>query len=164
MSTRVRAAVVRYLPVLAGAVLVAGIVAFAVTRLDRGTSTLPHRRAPLAAAERRVALEFIDTAVARRDLARGWDVVAPELKQGMSRAAWETGTIPVVPYPVAEARVVLHTTYSFTDVGRLDVTFVPHAGTAASAATFTLDLRNVGGRWLVSGWLPSSTVRPHQGK
>jgi hypothetical protein len=156
----VRGLLDKFAPWIAGAVLVAGVVALAVTRLDRGAAAPPHRKAPLEAAERRVALEFVATAVARRDLARAWDIVAPELKQGMSRDEWQTGTIPVVPYPVAQAQTVLRAVKSFTDTGELHVSFVPHVGTNARAATFTLDLRKQGGRWLVSAWLPTSTVTP----
>jgi hypothetical protein len=43
------------------------------------------------------------------------------------------------------------------------VTFVPHAGTKAAAATFLLGLRNVDGHWLASAWQPSSPVAPHKG-
>jgi hypothetical protein len=153
----------KWAPWIAGAVLVAGVVAFAVTRLDRGTATPPHRKAPLEAAERRVALEFVATAVARHDLARAWDLVATELKQGMSRDEWKTGTIPIVPYPVAQARTMIRPLSSFTDTGQLRVTFVPHAGTKARPATFTLELRKQGGRWLVSAWLPTSAVLPPTG-
>jgi len=154
----------RWAPWLAGAVLVAGVVAFTVTRLDRGASTPPHVKAPLAAAERRVALEFVATAVARRDLARAWDIVAPELKQGMSRDEWNTGTIPIVPYPVAQARTLIRPVSSFSDTGELRVTFVPHPGASVRPASFTLGLRKEGGRWLVSVWVPSSTVAPRSGK
>lgn len=157
-------AIEKWAPWVAGAVLVAGIVAFAVTRLDSGTSTPPHRKAPLSAEERRVALEFVSTAVGRRDLPRAWELAAPELKQGMSRDEWNTGTIPVVPYPVAQARTLLRAVNSFTDAGELRVTFVPRAGATTHAATFTLQLRKLDGRWLVSAWVPASSVAPASGK
>jgi hypothetical protein len=81
----------------------------------------------------------------------------------MSLDEWKTGTIPVVPYPVAEANVTLKPVNSFTDVAQLRVTFVPRAGTKAEAATFLLGLRNVDGHWLASAWQPSSPVAPHKG-
>jgi len=121
-------------------------------------------RNPLVAAERRVAYEFLDTAVARKQLERAWSIVTPELKQGMSLDEWKTGTIPVVPYPVAEAKVVLRVVDSFTDTARLRVTFLPRPGAKAQSASFSLDLRNVGGRWLVSSWQPSSVIGPPAGK
>ncbi|HEV7133535.1 MAG TPA: hypothetical protein VGN27_07400 [Gaiellaceae bacterium] len=157
-------AIEKWAPWVAGAVLVAGIVAFAVTRLDNGASTPPHRKAPLSAAERRVALEFVTAAVGRSDLPRAWDLAAPELKQGMSRDEWNAGTIPVVPYPVAQARTLLRPISSFTDTGELRVTFVPRAGAATRPAAFTLDLRKLDGRWLVSAWVPASSIGPASGK
>jgi hypothetical protein len=151
---------------LGAAVLVAGIAAYAVTRHNGSTATptLPHRAAPLVTEERTIAREFVDTAVARKQLARAWGIVAPELKQGMSLDEWKTGTIPVVPYPVHQAQASFHVVNSFTDTARIQVTFTPRAGTKAQPATFTLDLRNVGGHWLVSAWQPSGTIRPHKGK
>jgi hypothetical protein len=151
---------------LAAAVLIAGIAAYAVTRHDGSTATpaLPHRAAPLVAEERTIAREFIDTAVARKQLERAWTIVAPELKQGMSLDEWKTGTIPVVPYPADQAQASFHVVSSFTDTARLQMTFTPRAGTRAQPATFTLDLRKVGGHWLVSAWQPSATIGPHNGK
>jgi hypothetical protein len=160
-----KAAVERYAPWLAAAVLIAGIAAFAVTRHSGPGSTPapPHRAAPFAAAERNVAHEFVETAVARMQLERAWEIAAPELKQGMSLDRWKTGTIPVVPYPVDQAHPIYHVLNSFTDTARIQVTFTPRVGSKVRAATFALDLRNVDGRWLVSAWQPTSTVVPHKG-
>ena len=156
----------RWAPWLAAAVLVAGVVSFAVVKLTGSSSTSPppHRASRLSAAELNLAYSFLDTAVARKDLGRAWGLVTPELKQDMSLAEWKTGTIPVVPYPVSQANVGMSTVESFTDTASLHVAFTPRPHTAASPATFTLDLQNVHGRWLVSGWQPSSTVAPHSGK
>jgi hypothetical protein len=156
----------RWAPWIAAAVLVAGIVAYAVTRLSDSTPAAapPHRTAPLAAVERKTAIEFIDTAVARKHLDRAWEITAPELKQNMSLAEWETGTIPVVPYPVDQAVAHLKVVSSFTDTAQIQVDFLPRTGTKAQAASFRLGLRNVDGKWLVSSWLPSAVVVPPKGK
>jgi hypothetical protein len=161
----VRARVERWAPWLAGAVLIAGIAAFAITRLDHASSTPapPHRAAPLTAAARRVAVAFVDTAVARKHLDRAWTIVAPELKQGMSLDEWKTGSIPVVPYPVGEAHVTLKVVNSFTDTAQLHVNFSPRAGSKAPPAVFSLGLRKVDGSWLASAWQPTSTVVPPKG-
>lgn len=160
-----RALADRWLPWVAAAVLVAGIAAFAITHFDKSSPAPPppHRAAKLTAAELQVAYAFLDTAVARKHLDRAWGLVAPELKQGMSLDEWKTGTIPVVPYPVGEANVTLKPVNSFTDVAQLRVTFVPRAGTKATAATFLLGLRKVDGHWLASTWQPSSPLAPHKG-
>jgi hypothetical protein len=156
----------RWAPWIAGAVLIGGIVVFAVTKLtdSKPAAPLPHRAAPLAAAERRVATEFVDTAVARKNLDRAWQITAPELKQGMSLDEWKTGTIPVIPYPVAKAHVRYSVVNSFTDTAQINVAFVPRAGTTATAAAFRLVLRKAKGAWLVSSWLPTSTIVPPKGK
>jgi hypothetical protein len=155
----------RWAPWVAVAVLVAGIVTYAVTKLSDSSPAAapPHRAVPLAAVERTVAREFIDTAVARKNLDRAWDIVAPELKQDMSLDEWRTGTIPVVPYPVDQAVARLKVVSSFTDTAQLVVSFLPRTGTRAKAASFRLDLRKVDGKWLVSSWLPSAAIVPPKG-
>jgi hypothetical protein len=161
----VRVFVERRAPWIAAAVLVAGIAAFGITRLTHHSSpaALPHRAAPLTAAERRVTYVFLGTAVARKHLDQAWKIVAPELKQGMSLEEWKTGTIPVVPYPVGDAHAMLHVVNSFTDTAQVRVTFVPRPGSKVGGATFTLGLRNIDGQWLASTWQPTSSIAPHQG-
>ena len=156
----------RWVPWLAAAVLVAGVVSFAVVKLTGSSpaSPAPHRAARLSTAETKLAFAFLDTAVARENLGRAWGLVTPELKQGMSLAEWETGMIPIVPYPVAEANVGMTTVESFTDVASLRVEFSPLPHTPARPAAFTLDLQNVDGRWLVSGWQSTSAIVPGSGK
>jgi hypothetical protein len=137
------------------AVLVAGVATFAVSRLDRGEAT--PRPAPLDPAARRVALEFVHTAVARRDLARAWHLAAPELRGDMTLEEWKTGTIPVVPYPVAKARVLLRTASSFTDEADLDVGMI---GPGSKTGEFRLGLQRIDGHWLVSSWAPVGSAHP----
>jgi hypothetical protein len=152
----------KWAPWVAGAVLVAGVASYAAVHFT-GSDAPPHEKSKLLPVERRVALEFVHSAVARKNLARAWEISAPELREGTTREEWLSGTLRVVPYPVAKAHVVLHTVSSFTDVARLTVTFVPNAGTDAEQQTFLLDLRNVDGQWLVSAWQPSEAIRPHEG-
>jgi hypothetical protein len=144
-------------------VLIAGVASFATVRFTGGDSAPPHEKSKLLPVERRVALEFVHAAVARKNLARAWEISAPELRSGTTREEWLAGTLRVVPYPVAKASVLLQTVSSFTDVARLNVTFVPKPGTDARSQTFLLDLRNVDGSWLVSAWQPTEAVRPHKG-
>ena len=155
----------RYAPWLAGLVLVAGVAAYTAVHFTGGSTPKPppHVRSTLLPVERRIALEFVHTAVARKNLARAWDIAAPELKGGTTREEWLAGTMPVVPYPVAKANVALRVVDSFEDVAHLNVVFTPKPGTDASQQTFELDLRNDGKRWLVSVWQPAATIRPRSG-
>ncbi len=154
----------RWAPWIAGAVLVAGIVVFAVGRLTSGGSSAAARPVPLSPEARAVAREFVDTAVARRRLGRSYDLVGPALKQGMSRTEWEGGTIPVVPYPVSESVARFRVNGSYTDHALLEVDFYPRPKSTAKAGAFTLGLEKLAGRWLVAEWAPRTAVGARGGK
>jgi hypothetical protein len=47
----------------------------------------------------RTAQKFIQTAVLRSDVGAAWALVTPHVRGGLTRAQWNTGNIPVVPYP-----------------------------------------------------------------
>lgn len=47
----------------------------------------------------RAAQKFIQTAVLRNDVGAAWALVTPHVRAGLTRAQWNTGSIPVVPYP-----------------------------------------------------------------
>ena len=151
----------RWAPWLSGAVLVAGICAYAVTRLASGGGTaVPQNTVPLDPQARAVAREFVATAVARKDLPRAWTLVAPRLKQGLTLAQWKTGTIPVQPYPVAAAAARYTVQTSYPASAALRVTFVPPPASSTPASAFVLELQRIHGRWLVSSWTPLSVLRP----
>ena len=153
----------RWAPWVAALVLVAGIAAFAVTRFDGGGSspaTAAAQTVPLAPAATAVAREFVATAVARKNLTRAWAIAAPELRQGMTLAEWKTGTIPVQPYPVAQAVARYTTQTSTADAAVLRVSFLPPPASSTPAGDFVITLTRVGGRWLVASWAPRSVVGP----
>jgi len=89
------------------AVLVIGVAAYSATRLvgggSSGTTTTSQASVPLDPKARAVAEAFVATAVARKDLAKSWELASPELRGDLTRADWLTGTIPVQPYPVDKA-------------------------------------------------------------
>jgi hypothetical protein len=149
----------RLLSLIPAVVLVAGIAAFAATRLG-GTSPAPAaaRAAPVDPAAVQVAHVFLSTAVARKNLDAAYEIVAPDLKEGMTPKEWETGTIPVVPYPVAEAKTQLKPLASFTDSALFQVTFTPLPASTAKPGAFVLSERKVGGQWLVDSWTAKSSI------
>jgi hypothetical protein len=135
---------------------------------DPGSPTAPGgsyyvepKRAPFTAADRRavrpVLRDFIRSAVARQDVARSWDLSAPSLREGVSRAQWNRGDIPVVPYPAADRGLGTwsYVEYSYTDAVGLEVFLFPKPGSGYSALTADVELvREKDGRWLVDYWLP----------
>ena len=150
----------RWAPWLSGAVLVAGVCAYAVTRFASGGSTVTPKTVPLDPQARAVARAFVATAVARKDLARAWTLAAPEMKQGLTLAQWKTGSIPVQPYPVAKAAVRYTVQTSLSGLASLRVSFLPPPASSTPAGDFTITLQRLHGRWLVASWTPQSVVRP----
>jgi len=119
------------------------------------------KRAPFTAEDRRavrpVLKKFIETAVARNDVSAAWDVSAPNLKEGLTRKQWNTGDIPVVPYPAANRGLGTwsYVEYSYTNAVGLEVFVFPQPGSGYSAMTADVELvKDRQGRWLVDYWLP----------
>jgi hypothetical protein len=174
----------RWLPWLAGTVLVAGIAvgvislfglwntakvvppSGAITRIQR---PVVEKKVTLSPDVRRVAGRFILTAVARRNLGESYDLVGPQLKAGLTRAQWLTGNIPVVPYPVNLLKITpMKVDYSYKDHALLEVALLPKDGSKVNGAKlkpqlFYLELRAYGKgparRWLVTDWVPRGA--PH---
>ena len=111
-----------------------------------------------------VAARFLETAVARRHVDESWRLVTPELRQGLTRAQWASGSIPVVPFPIREARWKLD--YSFRNALGFQVALFPPQGSDVGATVFNLDLRAVGRgkkrQWLVDGFTPAGRAAAPQ--
>jgi hypothetical protein len=126
----------------------------------------PQVKAPLAPEARRVAIRFIQTAVAREHLDEAWDLVGPNLRGGMTKAQWTTGNNPVVPFPIAKLDVAPYKVdESFEDSALLEVALLPRAGSGVRAQIFFLELKKLGtggqARWVVDNWVPrASAVTP----
>jgi hypothetical protein len=175
---------VRRVSWVAGLVLVAGVVAFAVvfignTGESRETplSNQPAPNAnqvkrptvPLDQAARTVAGEFILTAVQRdvpsaelrKNLAKAWKIVHPEspLRDcGGHRCTykeWLSGDIPVQPYPAgALDKASFAIEESYPDQAVLQVALLPKDGSEVRGQIFWISLKKVNGEWLVDEWSP----------
>jgi hypothetical protein len=114
---------------------------------------------PLTAAARAdvlaVAQRFLTSAVVRDGVSDSWELTHPELRQGMTRQQWESGDIPVVPYPVDTARWRLG--YSQEGVVGLEVYVLPQDGSRVRPMVFDMEVKAEGRRWLVSNWAPRVT-------
>ena len=94
---------------------------------------------------------FIATAVTRDDPAASWTLVTPRMREGITRKEWNSGDLPVVPYPV-EIPEQLDWTVVTSYPGDLTVDLVlqPKRGSKRGAASFFVEMkRNREGRWLV---------------
>ena len=103
------------------------------------------------------AANFVTHAVARRKVELAYDLVGPDLKGGMTRAQWREGTIPVVPFPVREARWKVE--YSYSDALGLQVLLLPTSNSKLRPAVFAMELTPTGGEtaggWQVASWAPT---------
>ena len=72
------------------------------------------------------------------------------------------GEIPVVPYPVAQARWKLD--YTYADAVGLQVLLFPEAGSGMRPNLFLMELKPTGDpahrRWVVDSWTPSGVANP----
>jgi hypothetical protein len=108
------------------------------------------------------AANFVKTAVARQNVDGSWLLVSAALKEGFTRAEWRQGAIPVVPYPVEQARWKLE--YSYADAVGLQVLLYPKAGSGLRPNLFLMELKPAGDvkhrRWVVDSWTPSGVANP----
>jgi hypothetical protein len=103
------------------------------------------------------AANFVTHAVARREVEEAYDLTAPSLRGGLTRAQWRSGAIPVVPFPVEEARWKL--AFSDEDAIGLQVLLFPRARSGLRPELFNMELAASGKgakqRFLVTSWSPS---------
>jgi hypothetical protein len=106
--------------------------------------------------------EFVRTAVLRTDVARSWELAAPELRLGVTRAEWMRGDLPVYPYPADPARTAWDLDYADETEVALNVTLVPRRGASDAPEVFGASLKPVrranARRWLVASWFPRGSV------
>jgi hypothetical protein len=106
----------------------------------------------------RVARNFIESAVARKNLASAYSIVTQEIKQGQSLKSWKTGNIAVVPYPVVDVKYApMKIDFSYPKEAQIEVALLPKAGTKVHGQLFIMDLVKRGDKWLVNSWVPRSS-------
>lgn len=167
-SPRVR----RRLALVAALVVVVGGIATVLVlvpntahRLNSPISTEPaqlvpkDKPVPPDPATKLLGRKFIETAVLRTDLDWAYDHVSADLKGRMTRAEWDTGTIPVIPYPAMNVPTTAFVVdYSFRTEALYEVELVAKAGTGIRPMLFYIGLKRAKGRptgrWLVSYWAP----------
>lgn len=161
-------------------VLIVGIVAFATVRLGDGDETAATQTTetappvedynpatteplpgPVPAEARQAAGEFILAAAGREDLAKGWELSHPDLKEqcGCTKEEWLTGNIPVQYYPTGNLDGATFAVDESTPRRVvLEVLLSPKAGEAVDPTAFYIGLQAVGKgdklRWLVDYWAP----------
>jgi len=155
-------------------VLIAGFVVYVSSR--NGVKLADSPGSPLASTPSQTALygkpiavppkavatarKFIQTAVLRTDVAAAWPLVTPKVRGGLTRAQWNTGTIPVVPYPSEKfggAKFKIDRSRQ-RDI-LIEVLLSSHKLGVAPIDDF-IELVPRGGRWLVQDFVPRGVNPP----
>ena len=106
-----------------------------------------------------VASRFIDTAVARKNVDKAWNLVSPEFRSGVTRKEWDQGSMPVVPFAHVEARWKL--LYSNVSGVSFSIALFPPRSSQLRAQVFLIGLHQVDGgqarHWVVDEWQPAPT-------
>jgi hypothetical protein len=163
----------KWLPRAAVLVLAAGVIAFVAVKwtntaepIDTKVSNQPAATpkpepasVALSGEVRRVAAKFIDTAVARKNLAEAWKITGGILKEDTTYKQWLSGNIAVVPYP-AKPHAGLQVEYSHENAVELIFALQPKKGVKIKPQYFIMDLSRTGPaghrRWIVTYWAPKS--------
>jgi hypothetical protein len=109
-----------------------------------------------------VAVRFLNTAVRREHVERSYDLVTPNLRSGMTRKAWNTGAIPVMPFPVDSPRLSRwRVDFQHKDaLGLIFLLFPEQKRNDYRPTSFFLDLKATGHgksrRWLVDYFAPAA--------
>jgi hypothetical protein len=116
-----------------------------------------------------VAAKFVATAVLRNHTERSYDLSDKAFHQGLTRAQWKTGDIPVAPYSKDDLDVVKwKLDYSYKDRIGLEVYLQPKPTAKVGGLAYNVELRHVGSpqhrRWLVDYWTPAGQQGPAPSK
>ena len=127
----------------------------------------PHMRAGIDATLDR----FVREAVARRDLAASYDLVAEDMKGGMTRGEWAKGDVPVYAYPVRAHSWTVD--YAYPNDVTVDVMMQPAVRMRRKVGPLVMrsELVRRHGRWLVDSFIaqavfsaegaPRTTITSH---
>jgi hypothetical protein len=117
----------------------------------------PTVRLPLGATS--VARRFIESAVARKNLADSYPIVTEEIRQGQSLKSWKTGNIAVVPYPVVDVKYApMKIDFSYPNEAQIEVALLPKASAKIHGQLFIMDIVKRHGKWLVNSWVPRASA------
>jgi hypothetical protein len=100
---------------------------------------------------------FVDSAVKRQNVDASWNLVTPEMRAGVSRAAWDKGNVPVYPYPAGGSTFHDWTVDSATPTEVDLELMLPSRISKGDSIQYIGTVRKIGGRWLVDSFNPAAT-------
>ena len=108
---------------------------------------------------------FVNHAVKRDHAAAAFDVVAPEMRPGMTRKSWaRSGDLQVYPFPAQGTTHPWNILYVTREEVGLELQLQPRKGSKQGPIIFHIYLRPIGKRWLVDSFMPVAILAPLDAK
>ena len=107
-----------------------------------------------AASAAEVQRRFVRTAVVRRHEVCSYDLVTTYMHDGLTRAAWATGNIPVQPFLSSDPASIAMRIRPREQGATQRSSYVELVAADTGRTTFEVVVVARGGRWLVSYWAP----------
>jgi hypothetical protein len=128
-----------------------------VQRPERPVRVTPEMRREI----NRTLDRFVPAAVLRRDPMVAYELSTPDMRQAASRKEWRRGEIPVYPFDALGSRFHDWTVnYSVEDNVNVDLTLrASEREREVQGIAYTVDMKRVGGRWLVDSFFPTAQFR-----
>jgi len=106
----------------------------------------------------RILNRFVPAAVLRRNPGAAWDLATPSLRAGDSRADWQHGAIPVIPYAARGPRWdEWYLRYSYADEIDMQVILMPSKREQRGPIAVDVNFRKIKGHWRIDGFMPEAT-------
>lgn len=105
---------------------------------------------------------FVPAAVLREAPMEAYKLSTPSLRASATRAQWRNGEIPVYPLRVEEGSNLHGWRLNFAVENNVNVDLMLQASKEekeVSGIAYTVDLKRIGGRWLVESFFPTAEFR-----
>lgn len=105
---------------------------------------------------------FVPAAVLREAPMEAYELSTPALRSSATRSQWKNGEIPVYPFRVKEGSDLHGWRLNFAVENNVNVDLMLQASKEekeVSGIAYTVDLKRVGGRWLVESFFPTAEFR-----
>lgn len=105
---------------------------------------------------------FVPAAVLREAPMEAYALSTPALRTSATRAQWKNGEIPVYPFRVKDGSDLHGWRLNFAVENNVNFDLMLQAGKEekeVSGIAYTVDLKRIGGRWLVESFFPTAEFR-----
>jgi hypothetical protein len=134
---------------------------FGVTAILALLLAAPATAARVSAADRaainRTLDAFVNSAIKRKNVSASYELVTPNMRYGVTRADWNTGDLPVYPFP-ARGTTFHNWTVDFVKPNHIGIELMLSSSKSTDGSIqYFGEMKKLHGRWLVDSFSPSAT-------